>query len=456
MNFVYLLVFLTFGTVLCVQDSYKAASIKSANENVDFNSYLPLIVEAGKSDVDILVLPAQEKTESADKYEEAVKNISDAAKKAGLYIAAHLYEGVQCQNKKEIVRSNIVFDREGKTVSVYKKPMNNLTNCTSVDSEGSFKTDFGVTFGLLMGEDLALYKPETFGGLKNFLVLGGFVPQIPILGGPQLLQSWAYVNRANIISPAGIYASGSAANNGNAMIVADLNKEGADPASPPIMSPSQLQDSPAEDLSLYAVKPLDLESASRGLQETVCHGQLCCQFKIKTKLTGTKPLHTYSLAALRGDRAFSRGQRVGVQSCAIFACPGPDGDTCVTQIEWGELNVIFEQINISGNFSKSNTALYPMVVAADTVPLDNFKFDTKVTDQKLASIELTEARVFSAGIFGRDFDRDANTKSTGENNAYSNFYDYIFNDDVLGIIDYVWIRLRILIFVVSIYILEMI
>lgn len=60
------------------------------------------------------------------------------------------------------------------------------------------------------------------------------------------------------------------------------------------------------------------------------------------------------------------------------------------------------------------------------------------------------SQIVTFGIFGRDFSNDISMVSS---TPYSdNESDGIFNEEL---IDYVWIRLRVLIFIVSIYILEM-
>lgn len=57
------------------------------------------------------------------------------------------------------------------------------------------------------------------------------------------------------------------------------------------------------------------------------------------------------------------------------------------------------------------------------------------------------------GIFGRAFDRDYVSFSATEDNDV--LYNYILTEDVQEFFDYLWIRVRILLFVVSIYVLEM-
>lgn len=96
------------------------------------------------------------------------------------------------------------------------------------------------------------------------------------------------------------------------------------------------------------------------------------------------------------------------------------------------------------------------------LPTEHFKFGTKVNGIPYqAKLEIVESQnVINFGIFGKDAtDKLANNYVFGEKNGteseQNEIYDFIFNEDVQEFFDYVWIRLRILIVVVSIYILEM-
>lgn len=63
----------------------------------------------------------------------------------------------------------------------YSKPLNKMANCTTFSTEPTeFTTDFGVTFGLMMEEDLVLKKATS---LKNYIVAGEWRSEIPFLSG---------------------------------------------------------------------------------------------------------------------------------------------------------------------------------------------------------------------------------------------------------------------------------
>lgn len=127
---------------------------------------------------------------------------------------------------------------------------------------------------------------------------------------------------------------------------------------------------------------------------------------------------------------------------------------CRSEISSSKIS--FERISIVANFTKQN-AQYPIVQSTAEVPTENFKFETVrdgVSRQVLLEI-VDSQNVVNLGIFGKDFETNFGFGERNNTEATNEFYDFIFNEDVQEFVDYVWIRLRVLIVVVSIYILEM-
>lgn len=93
------------------------------------------------------------------------------------------------------------------------------------------------------------------------------------------------------------------------------------------------------------------------------------------------------------------------------------------------------------------------------LPTENFKFGTNTNGiSTQVTVEIVDSQnILKFGIFGRDFSKDYESFSVQRDNSESTYdiYDLIFNEDVQEFFDYVWIRLRILLVVVSIYVLEM-
>ncbi|XP_063897250.1 vanin-like protein 1 [Helicoverpa armigera] len=424
---------------LMASETYKAGVLL---QNKEINEFTPFIQQAGQTGLDILVLPSL--PGSADKYDELVNSISKTARQAGVYIATHLYEKARCGMAYETVRSNLVFDRNGDIAAVYRKPQNGIANCTTPHSDlVTFTTDFGVTFGLVMEEDLALYDAEHFKGVNNFVMAGEWESEVALLNAATFAPSWSYIMNANLVSTAGIYAGKAGLKTGEeSLLVAELNKNGGS-ASQTVLSikPSTFHQA---DLSQYVIRPLDLEASSMGYKDTICHRSFCCEFYVKTA-SGSKNEASYKLAAFNGVLPVSDHHNIAAEICLISGSENSD--------------TVFERISVTANFTKQN-AQFPLVQSA-ILPAENFKFTTKASEnsQQVTLEAVNVKSLQNVGIFGKDSAVLEDNYVYGEKNntetVQNDIYEYIFNEDVQEFFDYVWIRLRILIVVVSIYILEM-
>ncbi|XP_028164690.1 vanin-like protein 1 isoform X2 [Ostrinia furnacalis] len=453
MNFSFGFIFLCVGVALASEETYRAGVVTTHG---DVNSYVPLIHEAGKLNVDILVLPSpqaplssMERTCEMDNYDVLVETISSAAKQAGLYVVAHLIEKTRCQNKNELVRSNLVFDREGNVVSVYRKPLTTVANCTIAPTNiGTFSTDFGVQFGLLMEEDLVLRKAEE---LDNFVVLGAWSSEVPFLSESQFASSWAFSNNVNLVSSSGIFAgsSGSEARTHSNVQISDLDKLGNKNQQivPPVVNSLELKSSPAEDLSQYIIRPLDVAASAQGYKETVCHDGFCCEFYVKMAFDGPKEEVNYGLAAFNGVRHFDHTHNIGSQTCAVFACAGLYKRSCSLGSQ-NSTNVKFQKISITANFTE--TIQYPIILTTGSkIEPKAFKM---AANSKQVTLEVTNAdNLLTFGIFGRDFSKDSKNFVLNDSGS---IYDTI-NEEMTELFDYLWIRLRVVLIIASIYVLEM-
>lgn len=431
-------------------DGYKAGVVVSPNNDV--THVLPLVYKVGKENVDILLLPSGI-AGAEDNYDETVKDLSKAAKQAGVFLVASLKENTVCQKQPETVRSNIVFDRQGAIVAVSRKPISNIANCTTTGPT-TFTTDFGV-FHLKMEDDLVLQPLEDG---KNYVVAGAWPSQIPLLSGAKFLKSWAYTADVNVVSSHGLFAgkAGLKSRTSGDLVMADLDNHEEKLSSPPAVNPS-LQKFPTEDLSQYIIRPLDVEASIKGYKHRVCHNTFCCEFNVKTSWRGSKQECNYGLAAFDGSLHYGAGHYIGSQNCAVFACAGLYKRTCNFSSENNNTNIAFEKLTIKADFVK-HSAQYPVILTNEIVASDQFNFVTKSDrNSKQVTIELSDSKnILAFGIFGRNFEKDYDIliKQNGDQN-FDGICDYIFNENVVEFFDYVWIRLRILLVIVSIYVLEM-
>ncbi|XP_048003646.1 vanin-like protein 2 [Leguminivora glycinivorella] len=427
------IVFLLVGLTQSSRDTYRAGV---ASSQLGFDAYAHLVQNAAKANVDILVLPVPEDTSALKvNFDEAVKIISSLANDNKMYVVSHLLEKMRCQGKMETVRSNLVFDRQGSVISVYRKLLNPSTVCNLTTTEATFLTDFGVTFGVLMPEDLVLSHLQG----KNFVVTGEWHSEIPVLSAPQFFKSWAFATNANLVSSSGVFA-GKAGETGHGtdIVVAELKKNGEGTTKAPFATSSPY----VQDLSQF----------------TVCHDQFCCHFHVKTSASGNQDLN-FGLAAFEGVRHYGGGQNIGTQECALLPCAGGSKNSCdIGSIN--NTNVIFNEISITANFKPTESAQFPIILATNTLSNSQFHFDSKSENNtNQVTIKLYDAQnLLNFGIFGRDFSKDyVNHKTVIYDNDGLTYkiYEYINSDEVLEFCDYLWIRLRVLIFVVSIYVLEM-
>lgn len=125
------------------------------------------------------------------------------------------------------------------------------------------------------------------------------------------------------------------------------------------------------------------------------------------------------------------------------------------------MNVTFEKISIKVNFTAHHSSQLPVILTTQTsMSSDSFAFVKKLTKHVQVSAELSNVKnILKFGILNRDFTRDYDDNFNNNNTAKSydenGFYEYILNEDVFEFFDYLWIKVRILILIVSIYILEM-
>ncbi|XP_030032918.1 uncharacterized protein LOC115449281 isoform X2 [Manduca sexta] len=394
-----------------VKDTYRAAIVRDVG-NSDLNAHIPAIYEAGRKNVDILVLPPSETLSS--KYDESAREVARAAREADVQVCAH-------------ARDVLVCTAGGAAVSLKTGA---TCNCSTVEESETFVSDFGVEFTLLTEEELALLQPSLVKG-RNVIVTGAGTVEVPFL------TAWSQLSRANVLCGAALLADGPRLHT-DLLTIADVHIHGRHaPFPPPVVGASSRGS--GEDLTHYSIKPLDLEASVDGYTETVCQHDFCCQFNIKASSKGSKgSCSSFSAGAHSGRRAVSPSRRAAVQVCGVF-------HTACRQGAQNSTDVIFSELTVSGNFS-DHTVLFPMIVSNDVIDSSQYSAPRQGT------VTIRDASVISFGIFGRDFTKDREVIAEKEVFADS---DSLFNENVQEFIDYVWIRLRILIFVVSIYILEM-
>ncbi|XP_041971812.1 uncharacterized protein LOC121727850 [Aricia agestis] len=320
-----------------------------------------------------------------------IRQLSDAAKEASIYVTAQILD-----NTISGTKTNYLFDRNGTVIS---------------NPSDTFLADFGVIFSLVNVEDLLM----TDAGARNVIAFGSAPTQF--LYALQSSGAWAYTTRSNLITARAIYGGQTHKHGG--LVVAELNSDRP--------NTFEEQNHHITDLSQVTSEPL------RGSgRKQVCHEEFCCDFDITTKSALALP---YSLVSYSGVQDIGAGP-VRVETCALVACSGQQ-ESCFEELERNKTNV-FEKLTISAYFS-ANSKQYPVVISSD-VTFDDVTFIQR-NQSNHASVELIRKQITSLGIFG--ISKDLETQ------------DMRASDDMSELFDYLWIRLRVAIFIISIYVLEM-
>ncbi|XP_047510170.1 uncharacterized protein LOC125053039 [Pieris napi] len=431
-----ILLFVCGQMVMC-QDVYRAAIIGNGKPHT--KNYASLIHEAAKLNADILLLETvnDKNLESCGRcdnnYDEIVKTVSTAAKETAIYVGVHVYEKITCNKHEDIVRSNLIFNRNGDIISVSRKPLNKA-NCNSTYSKSElFSTDFGVKFGVLMEEDILNAQDIN---LSNYIILGSRPRSSGKLHASQLVSSWAYISKINVVSTNGIYGNTGVAMKSDNIIVKEIKKNGN--------NKPKLQSSSFDFPELARSVKLDLELAMQGYTENLCFEEVCCHFYVRLAGKGNSDV-SYNVGVHTGTMDVG-SQTVATRGCVLVACGGPDQSCSV--LSRNSSDITFKTISISSNFSQDSKQ-FPILQTTD---VKNIKFDQQNgINNRQVYMEIHECNnVLIFGIISIE------SKPIDESSEqFIDFSSYISSENVQEFFDYLWIRLRVPIFIVSIYILEM-
>ncbi|XP_022200460.2 vanin-like protein 1 [Nilaparvata lugens] len=143
-----------------------------------------------------------------DKYPLGLKTLSCIALDAHVYLVVNLAEADfnSTSNKTKIYSTTIAFNRGGELIAKYRK-YNALDK--GVDSPNDvdysfFLTDFGVTFGILAGEDLLFKEPGITLArsykIKHFVHPSKWYSELPFLTANQVQWAWSHAMNSVLIS----------------------------------------------------------------------------------------------------------------------------------------------------------------------------------------------------------------------------------------------------------------
>lgn len=459
----------------------------AANETAEISTtnrlmqYLTIINSDEANDTDVLVFPegTLNRLETSSfvphpddgvtpcnnlRYERVVRDVSCAARNRKKYIVINLTEKARCPEGYDTrpcspdglyhFNTNVVFDRQGKVVSRYRKF--NLfgergINTTVVPELASFYTDFGVRFGHFICFDLMFNEPAlelVRLGVTDFIFPTMWFSELPFLTASQIQLGWAFANNANLLAAGasfpGVGSTGTGVYSGRHGAITTIMNY--DPQSklyvakvPKLLFPNEVVDkipqpkgTPAQMTKLflkrdqidkYTTKDLPMTSNAQ-LEERVCYENHCCNFTINYTVKqnlGNAMYYRYKLAAYDAGRTFDGFADGQITTCAIFACTSQNLTSCSTRFEsnqaYDEQAVTFNSITIVAKFANNDeTFVLPNNVDTSIVPFDVSETDYSVVPgtadeapHNIVTYKLTNPRsnLFTFAIWSRKFKRYA-------------------------------------------------
>uniref|UniRef100_A0A1A9WT10 CN hydrolase domain-containing protein n=1 Tax=Glossina brevipalpis TaxID=37001 RepID=A0A1A9WT10_9MUSC len=370
-------------------------------------------------------------SEEENIYADFLIELSCAARTFKKYLVINLMEKEICwinshdprqcsRNGLNIFNTNVVFDRDGRVISRYRKTHVYVKNRnTTYEQEyGVFETDFGVRFGHFICFDILFYTPaeelvERF-GITDIIFTSKFYSELPFLTAVQLQLGWSWGNNVNLLAAgasypingstgSGIYAGESGilvstmvtGNVGERKLYkAKVPKRNMNISLPILASSTLIEDNLPKHLRLLKDPQienfnsilLNFQQQSDIERETLCHGDFCCQFNISasTMNSSLPNYYYYRLGVFDGKRTYEKKEWSNIRICSLYACVTEAISSC------GELSitnnlkssVIFRNISIKGLFKKSKHLLImPNSLENNLLPIQATKVNWSKTLQ---------------------------------------------------------------------------
>jgi len=405
------------------------------------------------------------------------------------YLVINLIERARCKaNKKtncsadgwNFYNTDVVFDRSRAVVAKYRKY--NLfgeyyMTQTATPDITTFKTDFGVTFGIFTCFDILFRSPALElvkkHGITNIIYPTMWFSELPFLTALQAQQQWAQETNAVLLASGAnnpkVGSGGTGIFNGTqGPIIYDmLAKEGSNIyiATVPKQIGTDFQpkantgniDELAKKLDGFYFKKDDLKSyasipiavSQKQIKETLCSGddssKICCHFDIAMNwdakiLQDNKNHYQYHLVAYSGVRSFSGVYNGGVEICGLVACTRESMDSCGERL--GNYNSIswpatFTKVSIKANFTvDENRIQFPnsLLSSIRPIPVDATEwkqqyFENNAIIERTHVLTKPQNRLMTFAIYGRDFNRDSapkeDDKDGGSGYVRPGFYIFI-------------------------------
>lgn len=391
-------------------------------------------------------------------YSKFFVDLSCAAETHRIYTVVNLIERQYDNktNKKIYHNTNVVFNRNGVVVAKYRK-INLFNEPVFVPGNTivTFKTDFGVTFGMFICFDI-MFKNPALDVLSNpevtdVVYSAAWFSELPFYGALSIQDGFAKSTGINLLASgldnpsqknggSGIYlANGSIAEvhmsgaKTTKMLIQDVpingaknssdSCKGASGATSPSVEPragpgfgigvlpniSNFITS-EENTVNYTFKSLNLDKSE--ISETICSGSnFCCSFNITVKRdTNVQLNYVYKLLAYYGVSQISSNRSLGLRNCALVACLNDTNSSCGGRHKQSPTGVTFESISVKGNFNPQTSHAQPATLKANLQPATDYKYCKKTISKDQVEIQMTTTQrqesILTFGIHGRVFNYD--------------------------------------------------
>lgn len=400
-----------------------------------------------------------------------MQRLSCAARDHQKYLVVNVIIQMNCAEEREatgddrectednlnLYNSNVVFNRIGAVISVYRKSNvfleQSITTPFTPDAN-TFPTAFGVTFGHLIGFDILYEEPilsSLEGNVQNFVYSTMWYSELPFLTAVQLQQSWAYKHNVNLlaagannpiqgITGTGIYSGRDGALLSNVATVSgsniwvheirkipgtntDIIRQNLPSITPPI---TLLRD----NLELHQHIAL-ISTIATEQNENLCHNEFCCHFTYQFDTIVDVPAtvaYSYIAAVFYGNRTYNGNAEATVYSCAIIACTnnlqlGTCGTVFLASAGTVDHRNKFTKIDITGTFPSEQTQIMPTTLGINLYPFESAFYQYIETetyeDEQILYRNITISlqgvtepqHLLTFGIFGAEFPSGAATNT---------------------------------------------
>ncbi|XP_054729671.1 vanin-like protein 1 [Anastrepha obliqua] len=389
--------------------------------------------------------------------------LSCAARSRKLYLVINLTEKVFCANDTTAVgrcdpsglntyNTNVVFDRQGRVISRYRK--SHLygyewysTNVLPQPQLATFTTDFGVTFGHFICFDMLYWNPAEVlvreSGITDIIYPTYWFNELPFLTAVQLQEGWAFANDVNLLAADASKPSGQTSGSGiyagrlgrleaviyeqatTQLLTARVPKRAYRDSyqAPPIVQPifvPQVTTPRLTKLELLRDYNVDmfktqlLAADFTAINQTLCYdSQFCCHFQAARTLVSSSTTHAayrYRLAAYSGSHAtHQRVDPAALKICAVLACTNNQLYSCghifPTNVTVAN-KYYFNVLKVSASFAHAPRRLImPSSVDGAMLPLPVHTYEWQEFESNNAtaiSISLTYPKldILTFGIWG--------------------------------------------------------